>query len=50
MGSPYTVFVVAALVIAGWLAVLALLTRGRAEPPPDEPVEPLILPPARPHG
>ena len=31
LDNPYTIFVVSALIIAGWLAVLALLTAGRDE-------------------
>ena len=31
LDNPYTIFVVSALIIAGWLAVFALLTAGRDE-------------------
>ena len=29
LNNPYTVFVVSALIVAGWLAVFALVTAGR---------------------
>lgn len=31
LDNPYTIFVVSALIVAGWLAVFALLTVGRED-------------------